>query len=76
MSQEPEELDFDEEVVQEQTDSNADAQAVATPPLVSASDGDNKEASEEEILSQLNQIEALADIDPSVREMEGGRVRG
>lgn len=70
MSQEPEELDFDEEVVQEQTDSNADAQAVATPPLVSASDGDNKEASEEEILAQLNQIEALADIDPSVREME------
>lgn len=70
MSQEPEELDFDEEVVQEQTESNADAQAVATPPLVSASDGDNKEASEEEILAQLNQIEALADIDPSVREME------
>ena len=37
--------------------------------MVSANE-DAGESSEDEVLAQLNQIEALADIDPSVREME------
>lgn len=68
MPKETDELEFDEVAEQEQSDSNADAQVSDTRTLVSANEGE--ESSEEEVLAQLNQIEALADIDPSVREME------
>jgi hypothetical protein len=66
---ENDELEFDEVVEQPQSESNADAPVSDTRTLVSANE-DAGESSEDEVLAQLNQIEALADIDPSVREME------
>lgn len=66
---ENDELEFDEVAEQAQSDSNADAPVSDTRTLVSADD-DAGESSEDDVLAQLNQIEALADIDPSVREME------
>lgn len=68
MPKETDELEFDEVAEQEQSDSNADAQVSDTRTLVSANEGE--ESGEDDVLAQLNQIEALADIDPSVREME------